>query len=131
MNYPQTESTSFSYVAVVKGVIVCLLSIILVTMILGSLTHAGWRGMLYWSGGGYLVLLYLPLTVGAICAGFYSRQLGWVVGLGVGLVTSVFFLFNAWFAGENVKMFLFVVKTLINCFIGAFGGIIGINISKK
>jgi putative membrane protein (TIGR04086 family) len=131
MNYNRAEYPSFSYVAVAKGVIVCLLTIILATIILGGFTDAGWTGMLYWSDGGYLALVYLSLTAGAISAGVFSRSSGWVVGLGVGLLTSIFFLINAWLAGENVNLMLFIAKTFINCFIGAFGGIIGINISKK
>jgi putative membrane protein (TIGR04086 family) len=131
MNCNQTEAETGSFVSIVKGAIACLLSLILLTIILGSLTDLGWSGLLRWSGKGYLLLLYLSLTGGSIFAGFYSRNLGWVVGMGVGVLISLILLVSALLSGETIKWGFFIFKALIHCFIGAFGGIIGINISKK
>jgi putative membrane protein (TIGR04086 family) len=131
MEYNQTEPETVSYVSIVNGTIVCFISLICLTIILGSLTNFGWPGMLHWPGSGYLMLVYFSLTGGSIFAGLYSRNLGWVVGMGVGLLTSFILLISALLSGEAIKWGLFILKAFIHCFIGAFGGIIGINISKK
>jgi putative membrane protein (TIGR04086 family) len=130
MNYNQAETETGFYVSIVKGTTACFFSVIFLTMILGGLTNLGWPGMLYWSGSGYLMLVYLSLTCGSIFAGLDSRNLGWVVGMGVGLLTSFILLISILLFGEGIKWGLFIFKTFIHCFIGAFGGIIGINISK-
>jgi putative membrane protein (TIGR04086 family) len=131
MTFHQNELGNFILGPIVKGTIVGFLTVIFLTIGLGMITNAGWQGMLHWSSGAYLMLVYLSLIIGSLCAGFYSCNSGWVVGMGVGLLISFLFLINALLSGEGIKWLFFIFKTFIHCFIGAFGGIIGINITKK
>jgi putative membrane protein (TIGR04086 family) len=130
MTYHQAESGNVFYGPIVKGVGAGFCCVILFTIGLGLLTNAGWQGMLHWSNGAYLLLVYFSIVCGSVVAGLFSRNLGWIAGMGVGLVISLLLLINVLLSGEGIKWLFFIFKTFIHCFIGAFGGIIGINIAK-
>ncbi|HYH02537.1 MAG TPA: TIGR04086 family membrane protein [Bacillota bacterium] len=130
-NYKQNDDNSISYQSIFKGGLVVLLLIVLLTIVLGTLTHLGWSGLLNSSGTFYMVMLYLALVSGAVYAGYSSQNLGWATGIGVGLVASVLFLMIAVLSGEPFNWLIFILKAVLNCFIGALGGVIGINITKS
>lgn len=130
-NYNQNNDNSISYRSIFKGGLVVLLVIVFLTIALGTLTHLGWPGLLNSSDTFYMVMLYLALVSGAIYAGYSSKNLGWVSGLGVGLVASVLFLIVTILSGEPFNWLIFLLKLVLNSFIGALGGVIGINIIKN
>lgn len=131
MNSKQENGGSISYSSILKGGMVVLIIMVFLTVLLGILTNFGWSGLLKWSGGLYMIVLYLALVVGSIFAGMNSSTMGWVTGMGVGIITSVMLLILTKMFGEGMNWYFFTTKSFLNCFIGAFGGIIGINLSKR
>jgi putative membrane protein (TIGR04086 family) len=129
-NKQDTCQTEF-YFPVITGNIVVFLSIIILAALLGSFTHFGWPGLLNWPNGVYSILVYISLTMGSIYAGLGSRNQGWAVGAGVGLLASLLLLVSTFLAGEPIKWGVSIFKAFINIFICVFGGIIGINLAKK
>jgi putative membrane protein (TIGR04086 family) len=122
---------SLSYVSVFRGSMVALFCIIIAAVSLGSVIHWGAAEQIFDSGSLYLILLFTSLTFGAIYGGASSRNRGWVTGIGVGLLTSLIVLMIALGTNVEINWSIYPLKTLINCFIGAFGGIIGINTAKN
>ncbi|HEY8464733.1 MAG TPA: TIGR04086 family membrane protein [Bacillota bacterium] len=131
MNYNQNGDGAISYRSILIGGLTVLLGMVLLTVVLGTLTHLGWPGLLNCSNTFYLVMFYLALVTGSVYAGFNSQSMGWLTGAGVGLFASVLLLMISILTGPAVNWFFFSLKTLINCLIGALGGIIGINITKR
>ena len=131
MNTNNDENRSVSYLAILKGSLLVLVGIVIITMALGTMTHLGWPGLLNCSGTFYMVMFYLTVVVGAIYAGLCSQNQGWVTGAGVGLLASMFLLVITLLSPEPLGGWSFVLKTLVNSLVGALGGIIGVNITKQ
>lgn len=112
-----------------SGSVIVIIMILLATLLLGILTEFGWTGTVKWSGNLYLMIIYLSIIIGSIMAGFRSNRQGWITGIGVALLSSIFILILAMLAGEKISWPVFLAKTAINSFVGAFGGIIGVNFS--
>lgn len=113
-----------------SGSILVILVIILFSLLLGIITELGWTGITKWAGSLYLITLYLAIVIGAILAGVKSKRMGWITGLGVGIFSSILTVVFAGIMGETINWGVFVLKALINGFIGVFGGIIGVNFSR-
>jgi putative membrane protein (TIGR04086 family) len=129
-NNQDTCQTEFYY-PILMGNIVVFLSIIILAAFFGVFTHLGWRALLSWPSGVYLILVYISLTMGSIYAGLGCRNQGWAVGAGVGLLASLLLLVATFLAGEPIKWWVSIFKAFVNIFICVFGGIIGINLAKK
>jgi putative membrane protein (TIGR04086 family) len=115
---------------ILKGSLFVILVILLFTVLLGLLTETGWTGTVKWSSSLYLIIIYLSIIAGSVIAGLKSARRGWITGVGVGLIGSLFILFLAILAGEMIRWPIYLIKTLINIFLGAFGGILGVNFSN-
>lgn len=126
----KADNAVFPIKSMINGSFTVVLMTLLVTVVLGILTEIGWTGTLQWGGSLYLVIVYLSVVVGSIFAGLNSGEQGWITGIGVGVIGSVLIYILAMIAGEKVDYPIFLLKILINSFIGAFGGIIGVNLSK-
>jgi putative membrane protein (TIGR04086 family) len=133
MEYDQ-EQSMFPVGSILFGTLVTLAANLILTIIFAVLTELGWTAAVKsYSNNIYLFMGYLAVIAGAMMAGRESFTKGWLAGLGVGFTSSVvFMIFNA-FIGQPLVWGIFLVKMLINGFIGIFGGIIGINLagSKK
>jgi putative membrane protein (TIGR04086 family) len=128
---PAEPKDSLSYLAMFRGSVATLFCIIIASVSLGSMIHWGAAEQIFDSGSLYLILLFASLTCGAIYSGALSQNRGWVTGSGVGLLTSLILLMIALGTGKEINWPIYLFKTLINCFIGAFGGIIGINTAEN
>lgn len=115
----------------ISGWLMVMILIFVATLALGILTELGWTGTVKWSESLYLTIVYIAIVSGSIIAGFRSRRQGWITGMGVAFLSSIFILILAAFTGEKILWSIFLVKLMINCFIGAFGGIIGVNFSHQ
>lgn len=127
---PKQDEMNIPVRPIIKGSLFVFVVILLLTVLLGFLTEMGWTGTVQWSGSLYLMIIYLSVVTGAIIAGLKSGRYGWITGVGVGLVSSLLILILAILAGEAVHWPVYLVKTLVNSFIGAFGGILGVNFSN-
>lgn len=114
---------------IVYGSLVSIGIIVFLTLIVTVLTEFGWTGTIQWSDNLFLILSYLGISIGSIIAGLKSREQGWLTGLGSGLLSSLWIFILAILIGNSINWGLFLIKSLISGFIGAFGGIIGVNIS--
>ncbi len=124
------EDAFFPTGSILYGGLAVILIALFVAVLLGVLTVFGWTGTVTWPNNSlFLLALYGVIVIASILAGWRSRQKGWAVGIGVGVVGSLFFLILASIIHEPIIIGIFLVKTLISCFIGAFGGIIGVNLS--
>ncbi len=100
--------------------------------ILTFLTEFGWAGAANWPEQTmFLLIIFAGVILGSIIAGWKSKQHGWIVGLGVGVITTIFLFFLAIFSQISINYGVFLVKILICSFLGSFGGIIGVNLSTK
>lgn len=124
------NAMSVPFGSILSGSLAVVLIIFAVSLLLGILTQFGWTGMLRWSNNLLMILLYGSVVIGAILAGLKSGRNGWITGVGVGVVSSFLILLLAFMVGEPVSWPVFLVKIAINAFIGAFGGIIGVNFSS-
>jgi len=115
---------------VLKGSLAVIMIIFVLSLGLAIVTQLGWAGMLRWSDSLWMILLYVSVVIGAVIAGLKSRRNGWLAGAGVGVLSSLLILMMGWMAGEPVHWTVFTVKLAVNAFIGAFGGIIGVNFSS-
>jgi putative membrane protein (TIGR04086 family) len=131
MGFNQEKNDSLTYVSIFRGSMVTLLGILLATIVIGIIVHFGVAVKAFESGSLYMLLLFASLAIGAIYAGSATQQMGWITGAGVGFVTSLFLLMIAMGAGQEINWSIYPLKALINCFIGAFGGIIGINTARR
>lgn len=127
----ETSNGSLPIKSIFKGGLTVVLVILFFTVFLGILTQMGWTGTIKWAGSLYLIVIYLSIVIGSITGGMTSGQMGWVTGIGVGLIASILILVLAMIARENIAWPIYLLKTMLNSFIGAFGGIIGVNLSKK
>jgi putative membrane protein (TIGR04086 family) len=130
MGFSSENNDSFSCVTIFRGGMVTLFCVIIASVSLGSAIHFGAAEQIFDSGSLYLILLSVSLTLGAIYGGATSQNRGWVTGIGVGFLTSLLLLMIALGTNAEINWSIYLLKTLINCFIGAFGGIIGINVKK-
>lgn len=128
--FSSENNDSLSCVTIFRGGMVTLSYIIIASVSLGSIIHFGATEQIFDSGSLYLILLFSSLTLGAIHGGASGQNRGWVTGIGVGFFTSLLLLMIALGTNAEINWSIYLLKTLINCFIGAFGGIIGINVKK-
>ena len=116
---------------ILNGSLTGIFLILIMTVFLGIITQFGWTGTVKWAGTLYLIVVYLAIVLGSILAGMKSGRQGWITGLGVGLLSSIFILILAAIAGENIGWPIFLLKSLVNSFVGVFGGIIGVNFANR
>lgn len=116
--------------SILLGGLAAFVMVLLLATVITIMTSFGWTGIIRWASTLYLIAGYLAIVVGAIYAGYHSKVEGWITGIGVGLVSTILFLFIALFSGTPVTWMAFLIKMLINSFIGSFGGIIGVNLSE-
>lgn len=118
--------------SILFGTLVTLAVNLILTILFAVLTELGWAaGVKPYSNNLYLIMGYLAVIAGAIMAGRESFTKGWFAGLGVGFSSSVVFMIVNAFIGQPLVWGIFLVKMLINGFIGVFGGIIGINLANS
>ncbi|MGE5581333.1 MAG: TIGR04086 family membrane protein [Bacillota bacterium] len=128
----EREDSSIPVGSVVYGVFAVLLWLIILTVFLAAFTELGWTATVTWPDNHlYLIIFYAAVTIGSITAGWRSRERGWVVGAGVGFLSSVLLLILAFIMHQRFNIGVFMVKMFISSFIGAFGGIIGVNLGGK
>lgn len=120
-----------SFKPVFSGVLAAFMVLLISMFLLGCLTEFGWTGTIQWSDSLYLVIIYLSIIFGSVTAGLKSHQSGWLTGAGVGFFSSILLILLALGIGEKIYWPLFLGKLLLNTFIGAFGGIIGVNLTGK
>lgn len=125
------NETPFPIRLIIYGSLISIGSITFLSLIVTILTECGWSGSIQWSDNLFLMLTYFGVIVGSIMAGLKSREQGWLIGLGSGILSSIWILFLAVLIGNSIHWGFFLVKLLISGFIGTFGGIIGINLSGK
>jgi putative membrane protein (TIGR04086 family) len=129
MEYDQERST-VPVGSILYGTLVALAVNLILTIIFAVLTGFGWTASIQpYSNHLYLSMGYLAVISGSIMAGRESQVKGWLVGIGVGLTSSVVLLIINAFIGQPLVWGIFLVKMLIHGFIGIFGGIIGINLA--
>ncbi len=129
MEYEQ-ERTMVPVGSILYGTLVTLGVNLILTLIFAVLTELGWEAVIKpYADNLYLFSGYLAVISGAVMAGRESYTKGWFAGLGVGLTSSVVFIVLNAFIGQPLVWGIFLVKMLINGFIGTFGGIIGINLA--
>lgn len=131
MNKNNDENRNVSFVAILKGSLFVLVGIVIITMALGTITHLGWPGLLNSTQTFYMVMFYLTVVSGSIYAGLCSQNQGWMTGAGVGFLASLLLLIISILSGQPVNLWAFILKGMVNCLVGALGGIIGVNIIKK
>lgn len=118
--------------AIFKGSLVAILVIIILTFGLALLTEFGWTITVFMPSNMYLLIVYTGIIIGAISAGKNALENGWLTGIAVGALTSLIVLLMVIFISKSrVNVGIYVIKSLINAFIGAFGGIIGVNIGSR
>jgi putative membrane protein (TIGR04086 family) len=128
MDYDRNESF-FPIGAVIYGSLAVLLVNLILTTFMAVFTELGWTATVTWPNNSlYLLCFFIAMIVGSVLAGWKSRQKGWAVGISVAVVSSVMWLILALFLHERIFMGVFLFKTLLSTFIGAFGGIIGVNV---
>ncbi len=103
----------------------------LIVILLAVLTGFGWTGLIFLPQSFYLLPFYVGLAAGSIIAGKLGQEKGWITGIGVGLFSSILLLILSLIFSGGINWAVFAVKVIINCFIGAFGGIIGVNLGGK
>lgn len=124
------EESLFPVGSMIYGGLAVLFAVLIATVFLGILTELGWTGTITWPNNSlFLLVLYLAVIVGSIMAGWRSHQNGWAVGIGVGVISSMLFLVLVAFLPDRINLGVFLLKSFITIFIGAFGGIIGVNLS--
>jgi putative membrane protein (TIGR04086 family) len=116
---------------IIYGSLITVLTILILTTLIGILTNFGWTGTIKWSGNLYLIIVYIAVIAGSTMAGFKSHQKGWKIGAGVGIVSSLICLVFAMLLGEKIIWGVYLIKVLISSFIGTFGGIIGVNFTGR
>jgi putative membrane protein (TIGR04086 family) len=116
---------------IVYGCFVTLFWLTCITILMTIVTEFGWTGTIApYQHNLFLALGYVALVAGSVIAGLKSDSHGWLIGLGVGLGTSIILLIlDAISGGGVVHWGIYLVKTLISAFICLFGGVIGVNIS--
>jgi putative membrane protein (TIGR04086 family) len=113
----------------IYGSLAAFLMVLILTTCLAVLTELGWTGTITWPNHSlYLLLLFAAVIVGSLLAGWRSREKGWAVGIGVGVISSLVWLILALFLHERIQFGVFLIKTLLSTFIATFGGIIGVNL---
>lgn len=123
------DDSIFPIGAVIYGSLAALFVDLILATFAAVFTELGWTGTVTWPNNSlYLLFFFVAIIIGSIMAGWKSRQKGWAVGTGVAVITSVIWLILALFLRERIELGIFLVKTLLGIFIGAFGGIIGVNI---
>lgn len=122
------NETSFPIRPIIYGSLISIGIIIFLSLIVAVLTEFGWSGTIQWSDNLFLILTYLGVITGSIMAGLKSRERGWLTGMGSGFLSLVWTLILAVLIGNSIHWGFFLVKLLISGFIGAFGGIIGVNL---
>ncbi|HOP73918.1 MAG TPA: TIGR04086 family membrane protein [Bacillota bacterium] len=127
----EKENTmSIPFGPIMSGSLTVILIIFILALLFGVLTQLGWTGVMSWANDIWMLFIYGSVVIGAVLAGLKSGRNGWLTGAGVGVISSVFILLLAFIMGEPVNWPVFLVKIAINAFIGAFGGIIGVNFSS-
>jgi putative membrane protein (TIGR04086 family) len=117
---------------ILYGCLVTLIVNLALTLLLAVLTELGWTATVKpYSNNLYLLIGYLSVIIGSIVAGRESLGKGWLTGLGVGVASSVVFMILNSLLTQPVIWGIFLTKTLINAFIGVFGGVIGINFAAR
>lgn len=115
---------------ILYGCVIAVLAILVFTVLFSLMTQFGWTGTVRpYSNNIFLIADYFAIILGSIMAGRKSATTGWLVGIGVGLLSSLSLLLFTALMRQPVLWGVFTVKTLISCFIGAFGGIIGVNLA--
>lgn len=128
MDFDQDEAL-FPIGAVIYGSLATLFFTLILATFTAVFTELGWTGTVSWPNNSlYLLFFFAAIVIGSVSAGWKSRKKGWAVGIGVAVITSVIWLVLALFMQERVQPGIFLVKALLSIFIGAFGGIIGVNI---
>lgn len=118
--------------AIFKGSLVAIVVIIIITFALALLTEFGWTITVFMPGNMYLLIVYTGIIIGAISAGKNGLENGWLTGIAVGALTSLIVLLMIILISKSrVNVGIYTIKSLINSFIGAFGGIIGVNIGSR
>ncbi len=126
------ENASFPLSSIVRGTLVFIIVVAILTLLLSVLTELGWMITVFMPNYYYLFIIYIGIVCGAVYAGRNARQDGWLTGTGVGVLSSLLLLLILIFiVRERFQITAFIVKTLINAFIGAFGGIIGVNLAGQ
>ncbi len=117
---------------ILYGCLVTLIVNLALTILLAVLTELGWMAIVKpYSNNLYLLMGYLAVIAGSITAGRESPVKGWLTGLGVGVTSSVVLMILNSLMTQPVVWGIFFTKTLINAFIGVFGGVIGINLATR
>lgn len=117
--------------SILYGTLMALFMMLCLTFFLAVIIQFGWAGVENWPFTTiYLVVVYAATVFGSVAAGKRSMQQGWVVGVGVGLLSSLLILVIAFMGSRSVHLGIYFIKMLINSFIGLFGGIIGVNLSN-
>ncbi|HEX7714044.1 MAG TPA: TIGR04086 family membrane protein [Bacillota bacterium] len=115
---------------ILYGCVIAVLAILVFALLFSLMTQFGWTGTVRpYSNNIFLIADYLAIILGSIMAGRKSAATGWMVGIGVGFLCSLALLLLTALMRQPVLWGVFTVKTLISCFIGTFGGIIGVNLA--
>ncbi|TCL62956.1 putative membrane protein (TIGR04086 family) [Hydrogenispora ethanolica] len=126
------EKSSFPFRPILRGTLVFFAVVVILTVLLSILTELGWTITAFMPNDYYLFIIYIGIISGAVYAGKNAREDGWLIGISVGALSSLLlFLMVIFILRERFQIGVFVVKSLINAFIGAFGGIIGVNLAGK
>ena len=128
MDFDRDDSV-FPIGAVIYGCLAALFVDLILTTFAAVFTELGWTGTLTWPNNSlYLLFFFAAIVVGSVMAGWKSRQKGWAVGIGVAILCSILWLVLALLLRERIHIGVFLFKTLLGILIGAFGGIIGVNV---
>jgi putative membrane protein (TIGR04086 family) len=127
----ESESSMASIRPTVIGSLSGFFLTTLIVVLLAIITEIGWTGLIFLPRSFYLLPFYVGLISGSIIAGKLGQEKGWITGVGVGLVSSILLLILSLIFGGGINWAVFAVKVIINCFIGAFGGIIGVNLVER
>lgn len=116
---------------IIYGCLVTFFWLLCISIVAAIAVEFGWTVTIApYQRNLFLGFGYLALITGSIAASLKSNTHGWLIGLGVGLGSSIIFLILETICGGGVAHWgIYLVKTLIVAFIGLFGGIIGVNIS--
>jgi putative membrane protein (TIGR04086 family) len=129
MNFDREESL-IPVGALIYGSLAAFFLVLILTTCVAVLTELGWTGTITWPNHTlYLLLLFGAVIGGSLMGGWRSREKGWAVGIGVGVISSLVWLILALFLHERILFGFFLIKTLLSAFIATFGGIIGVNLS--
>jgi putative membrane protein, TIGR04086 family/integral membrane protein, TIGR04097 family len=125
----ERDDSIFPIGAVIYGSLAALFVDFILVTFAAVFTELGWTGTVTWPNNSlYLLFFFMAIVIGSVLAGWKSHQKGWAVGIGVTVITSIIWLIFALLLREKIQPGIFLVKVLLGIFIGAFGGIIGVNV---